>query len=61
MLSLSDWDYVVRYCSGSVVGVYAVVVRLALGGPILFRFTRRSLCCRCQIDIMWSDTVQVQS
>ena len=61
MLSPSDLHYVVRYCSGLLVGLYAVVVRLALGGQILFRFSRMSLCTRRQICIMWPDTVQVYS
>ena len=61
MMSSPDLHYVVRYCSGSVIGIYAVVVILALCGPILFMFTRRYLCCRRQIGIRWSYTVQVQS
>ena len=61
MMSSSDWHYVVRYCAGSVVYLYGVVVRLALAGQILVWFSRRSLCCHLQIDIIWSDSVQVQS
>ena len=43
MLSSSDFHYVVRYCAGSVVGMYGVVVRLALAGPIHVWFRRMSL------------------